>query len=48
MTHTTPPVPLVSLQRACVRFGAVTALRDVDLTLNRGDQQGHMFAVWYP
>jgi tungstate transport system ATP-binding protein len=30
--------PLVSLQQAGVRFGAVTALRDIDLTLHRGDR----------
>ncbi|WP_374562965.1 phosphate ABC transporter ATP-binding protein [Ideonella sp.] len=35
-TVTTPP--LVSLQRASVRFGAVTALRDIDLALHRGDR----------
>ena len=30
--------PLLRLQRASVQFGAVCALRDVDLTLHRGDR----------
>ena len=30
--------PLVSLHGASVRFGAVTALRDVSLTLRRGER----------
>jgi tungstate transport system ATP-binding protein len=34
----TPLQPLVTLQRAGVRFGDVPALRAIDLTLNRGDR----------
>jgi tungstate transport system ATP-binding protein len=33
-----PAVPLLSLQHAAVRFGAVQALRDVSLTLARGER----------
>lgn len=35
---TPPAIPLISLARATVRFGDVTALRDVDLTLRRGER----------
>jgi tungstate transport system ATP-binding protein len=34
----TPPQRLVQLTRAGVRFGPVQALRDIDLTLQRGDR----------
>jgi tungstate transport system ATP-binding protein len=32
------PIPLISLVRATVRFNDVTALRHVDLTLNKGER----------
>jgi tungstate transport system ATP-binding protein len=33
-----PPLPLITLERATVRFNDVTALREVSLTLCRGDR----------
>ena len=33
-----PPLPLITLRGATVRFGTVTALRDVALTLHRGER----------
>ncbi len=38
MSTARPAVPLLSLQHAAVRFGAVQALRDVSLTLARGER----------
>src|SRR5262249_5635094 len=36
--HTPPPTPLIALERATVEFGEVIALRDVSLTLHRGER----------
>ncbi|MGE5338896.1 MAG: ATP-binding cassette domain-containing protein [Gemmatimonadota bacterium] len=36
--HNPPPIPLVRLDRATVRFDDVTALHDVNLTLHRGER----------
>lgn len=36
--HAAPPLCLVQLTRTNVRFGPVHALRDIDLTLHRGDR----------
>ncbi len=33
-----PPLPLIELRHASVRFGEVTALRDLTLTLHRGER----------
>ncbi len=38
MTGMPPAAPLVSLHGASVRFGAVSALREVNLTLHRGER----------
>jgi tungstate transport system ATP-binding protein len=38
VTRMPPAAPLVSLHGASVRFGAVTALRDLSLTLHRGER----------
>lgn len=38
MTRNPPPAPLVRLQRATVCFDDATALRDIDLTLHRGER----------
>lgn len=38
MTQSPPAIPLVRLERATVQFGDVTALRDVSLTLHRGER----------
>ena len=38
MTRMPPAAPLVSLRTASVRFGDVTALREVTLTLHRGER----------
>ena len=32
------PIPLIGLVRATVKFNDVTALRNVDLTLNKGER----------
>jgi tungstate transport system ATP-binding protein len=36
--HTPPPTPLIALERATVQFDEVFALRDVSLTLHRGER----------